>query len=77
MNIHEARENTTHMINCGSYGLVKQELRDKRNLLGLTQAKMAEALGLSLKQYARYERGEYPIPRPVELAVKYLTRENK
>ncbi len=40
--------------------------------MGMTQAALAEALGMQRNSVARMERGEQPIMRTTELAVKYL-----
>lgn len=48
------------------------ELRRARERLGLTQREMAEAIGWQRNSIARCERGERPISRVTELAVKYL-----
>jgi len=45
------------------------ELKSTRKRLGLTQAGFASELGLSLRTYARFEHGEYPVPLTVSLAV--------
>ncbi len=38
----------------------------------MTQASLADALGMQRNSVARMERGEQPIMRTTELAVKYL-----
>ncbi len=48
------------------------ELKEARERLGMTQAAMAEALGMQRNSVARMERGEQRIMRTTELAVKYL-----
>jgi len=40
--------------------------------LGLTQARLAEVLGVASNTVAVWERGEQPISGPVELAMKLL-----
>ena len=40
--------------------------------LGLTQAQLAEILGVASNTVAVWERGEQPISGPVELAMKLL-----
>lgn len=47
-------------------------LKRARKQLGMTQAALAEALGMQRNSVARMERGEQPIMRTTELAVKYL-----
>lgn len=56
--------------------MTAKELRAARKQLGLTQAGLAHALGLSKKHglttIGRYERGTRTIPGPVRLAMFYL-----
>ncbi len=49
-----------------------KELRRARLRLKLTQAQLGEALGLHENTIARIERGELPVVKQTELAVKYL-----
>ena len=49
-----------------------QEFRIKRNLLDLTQAELAEKLGLNPNTVSRYENGDLKIPKTVELAIEHL-----
>lgn len=51
------------------------ELREARQVLGLTQAKMAARLGVSHRMYKYWEGGKWPVPETVSLAVKYLLHE--
>lgn len=44
-------------------------LRQRRRDLGLTQAAMAERLGVDTMTVSRWERGKHPIPRSVALAI--------
>jgi transcriptional regulator with XRE-family HTH domain len=48
------------------------KLRRARERLGLTQAELAEAIGMRKNSIARMERGERPVMRHTELSVKYL-----
>lgn len=48
------------------------ELSQIRGGLGLTQSKMAEKLGMSLRMYRYYEVENAPIPVVVEIASKNL-----
>lgn len=50
-----------------------RELYEQRKGLMLSQDKFCEMLGLSKRMYCGYERGENPIPRTVELAVRHLS----
>lgn len=49
-----------------------EALRAAREKLGMTQAQLAEQLGLRSNTVARYERGILVIPKVVELAVEAL-----
>ncbi len=49
------------------------ELRKRREGLGLSQAKLADALGVTANSVARWERGEMNIARPqIEATIKNL-----
>lgn len=46
--------------------MTKKELREKRKLLGITQAKFAEHLGIALITYQKLEGdNDYPIRKSV------------
>jgi transcriptional regulator with XRE-family HTH domain len=45
------------------------DLRTQRKALGLSQRKLAEALGVSTNTVARWERGELRIAQPKMLAL--------
>jgi transcriptional regulator with XRE-family HTH domain len=49
-----------------------KRFKQVRTQLGLTQAQLAELLGVWANTVAVWERGEKPIPGPVELAMKLL-----
>ena len=49
-----------------------KELRRERLRLNMTQKELGEALGVHKNSVARMERGEFPVIRTTELAVKYL-----
>ena len=49
-----------------------KELKRTRLRLKMTQKQLGEALGVHKNSVARMERGEFPIIRTTELAVKYL-----
>jgi transcriptional regulator with XRE-family HTH domain len=53
------------------------ELRKKRTVLGLTQAELAEILGVKPNTIARWERGLLPVPRIAELAMQTVERTYK
>lgn len=48
------------------------ELRETRQSLGLSQQALADELGLSRRMIIAMEKGEKPIERRTELAVRYL-----
>lgn len=48
------------------------ELKALRNAAGLTQAEMANAIGLSRVTVGLMERGGAPIERRTELSIRYL-----
>ena len=50
------------------------DLRNKRQEIGETQAKMADILGISARMYRYYENGRTPISKPMEYAMKYLSQ---
>jgi transcriptional regulator with XRE-family HTH domain len=43
-----------------------------RTELGMTQAQLAKVLGVWANTVAHWDRGDKPIPGPVELAMKLL-----
>jgi transcriptional regulator with XRE-family HTH domain len=49
-----------------------KELYDARDRLKMTQKQLGDALGIHKNSVARMERGEFPIIRTTEMAVKYL-----
>ena len=60
--------------------MTPREFRRARENLGITQAELATALGLSVRTIAQYERGErwdngrpVVVPLVVELALSTLT----
>jgi transcriptional regulator with XRE-family HTH domain len=48
------------------------ELRKARERLNITQTELADAIGMQRNSIARMERGERPMLKHTELAVKYL-----
>ena len=54
------------------YTMTGTGLRRLRKRLGMSQAVLAEALGMWKNSVARMERGELPVMRTTELAVRYL-----
>ena len=57
--------------------LDKDQFRRKRKRLRLTQTELAKRLGKSRPQIARYESGEYPVPKAIELAMKAIEAKEK
>jgi DNA-binding XRE family transcriptional regulator len=49
-----------------------KELRRMRKRLGMTQAELAQALGLQRNSITLMEAEERPVVKATELAVKYL-----
>ena len=56
--------------------MTKKEFKLLRGLIGVSQGKLAKELGVTLRTVARWERGEFPIPRVAELALRNLFRES-
>ena len=60
------------------YGLMTgEQLKQARERLGMTQSKLAEAIGMQTNSLAMIERGLRPVVKTTELAVKYLLVMNK
>jgi transcriptional regulator with XRE-family HTH domain len=55
-----------------SITMTGEELRQARERLDMTQAELAEALGMWRHSVARMERSESPVMKHTELAIKYL-----
>ena len=55
----------------------KDQFRRKRKRLRLTQEELAIRLGKSRPTIARYESGEFPVPKTVELAFRVVEEEEK
>jgi transcriptional regulator with XRE-family HTH domain len=55
----------------------KETFRRKRKRLGLTQEKLADRLGINRMTIIRYESGESPVPKSVEMALKLIEAEEK
>ena len=47
--------------------------KTQRAALGLTQAALARALGVTRRQIIRYETGEQPVSKTVEILLTILT----
>lgn len=52
--------------------MTPKEFKIKRVTLDLTQSQLAEQLGLQGNTISRYETGDLPIPKTVELAIEAL-----
>ena len=55
----------------------KDSFRRKRERLRLTQEELAKRLGKSRPTIARYESGEFPVPKAIEMALKVVEEEEK
>ena len=55
----------------------KDTFRRKRERLGLTQEEIAKRLDINRGTIIRYESGETPIPKVVEMAFRVIEEEEK
>jgi len=55
----------------------KDQFRRKRKRLRLTQEELAKRLGKSRPTIARYEAGDFPVPKAIEMALKVVEEEEK
>ena len=53
--------------------MTRQQLRNHRRQLGLTQAQLAGTLGVTIRRVRNWERGRSPISRLVELAMRSVS----
>jgi transcriptional regulator with XRE-family HTH domain len=53
------------------------ELREKRTTINLTQAQLADVLGVKSNTVARWERGLILVPQSIELAMEEVVRKYK
>lgn len=49
-----------------------EELRRRREALVMTQDDLARELGVKMMTVSRWERGVYPIPRHIALAIEAI-----
>jgi len=52
--------------------MTPDELKTKRQAIGLTQEQLAVAIGYTVRQINRYETGAAEIPKIAELAINSL-----
>ena len=57
--------------------MTPDEFRNIRFDLGLSQAKMAETLGVCRRSIQYYESGEKPIPKPVKILLLTIFSNHK
>ena len=62
---------------CYNAAMDKDTFRRKRERLGLTQEEIAKRLDINRGTIIRYESGETPIPKAVEMAFKVIEAEEK
>jgi len=55
----------------------KDTFRRKRKGLGLTQEQLAKRLGINRMTIIRYESGESPVPKSIEMAMKLIEAEER
>ncbi|HYO63966.1 MAG TPA: helix-turn-helix domain-containing protein [Pyrinomonadaceae bacterium] len=48
------------------------ELKVRREALGMTQARLARELEVDVITVSRWERGVYPVPKYIELAMEAI-----
>jgi DNA-binding transcriptional regulator YiaG len=53
------------------------EFKELRRKAGHTQATLAREMGVHLRTVTRWEIGEIPVPRVVELALRYIAEHAK
>jgi DNA-binding XRE family transcriptional regulator len=58
-------------------GMTGKQMQAARKRLGLTRRELGELLGLHWNSIARMERGELPVVKQTELAVRYLLVKTK
>ena len=53
------------------------ELKAKRESLGLTQTELADILGVKMNTVYRWESGILSVPKSIELAIETVVRQHK
>jgi DNA-binding XRE family transcriptional regulator len=57
--------------------MTAHQMTEARKRLGLTQAQLAEALGVTRRAVVYWEAGRRSIARPVEMAVESLLQQHR
>jgi transcriptional regulator with XRE-family HTH domain len=57
--------------------MVRDDLKQRRELLGFTQAQLARELEVDVVTVSRWERGVHPIPKYIELAIEAIEMRRK
>lgn len=55
--------------------MTKGQFKELRESIGYSQAKLAKEMGITIRTITRWERGEFPIPRLAELALRAVALE--
>lgn len=53
------------------------ELKRRRESLGITQARLARELDVDVSAVSRWERGVFPVPKYIELAIEAIEARRK
>ena len=57
--------------------MTKKQFRDLRRSVGLSQTKLAQKMGVTLRTVTRWETGTFPVPKIAGLALKTVVMEAK
>jgi DNA-binding transcriptional regulator YiaG len=60
-----------------TYASVQPTFKKLREAAGLTQAQVAEPLGVTIRSLTRWETGVLPTPKMAELALRYIVEKKK
>ena len=55
----------------------RQELRERRKRLGLTQEQFGRLLGVTARAVGKWEAGEVPISPAIDFATRYLIEQGR